>query len=340
MKKITLILGILLCLSIVFAGCTNNIDTTLDNNDNTVNDVTVVDPVTVKVGSLKGPTSIGLVKVMDDSLNATNEKYIYDFTIEAAADAMTPAFIKGEIDIIAVPANLASVLYNKTEGGVVALNINTLGVLYIVENGETVSTAEDLIGKTIYASGKGNTPEYALNYFLDAYGLVPGEDVTVEYKAEHAECVAALANDVNAVAMLPQPFVTTAQISNSSIRIALDLTAEWQKASGKTLVTGVTIAKRDFVEQNPEIISDFLAKHKESSKYVNENVAEAAQLVEKFDLFKAAVAEKAIPYCQISCITGEDMKAKLSDYIDILAQQNMSAIGGAVPADDFYFVEK
>ncbi len=351
MKKALLILSLILSIALVFTGCANvdnsngevTDDTQIENNqtENPENsDDVVTEPVIVNVGSLKGPTSIGLVKVMDEAQNTDTNKYIYDFTIEATGDALAPAIIKGELDIAAVPANLAAVLYNKTNGGVIALDINTLGVLYIVENGNTVNTAEDLRGKTIYSSGKGNTPEYALNYMLEASGLVPGKDVTVEYKAEHAECVAALAGAENAVAMLPQPFVTTAQISNPDIRIALDVNKVWEDASGKTLVTGVTIARREFVEQNPEIIADFIAKHKASAEYVNANPADAAQLVEKFDIFKAAVAEKAIPYCQISAITGEDMKDKLSDYLGILANQNASAVGETLPGDDFYYVEK
>lgn len=350
MKKALLILTLILTIALIFTGCTvvdlgndDNNDTQVENNknENTDNkDEVITEPVTVKVGSLKGPTSIGLVKVMEESQNTEGNSYIYDFTIEAAGDALAPAIIKGELDIAAVPANLAAVLYNKTNGGVVAIDINTLGVLYIVENGNTVNTVEDLRGKTIYSSGKGNTPEYGLNYMLESSGLVPGEDVFVEYKAEHAECVAALTNAENAVAMLPQPFVTTAQLSNPDIRVALDVNKVWEEESGKTLVTGVTIARREFVEQNPEVVADFLAKHKESADYVNTNVADAAQLVEKFGIFKAAVAEKAIPYCQISAITGEDMKTALSDYLGILANQNASAVGGKLPEDDFYYVEK
>ena len=342
MKKALSILTLILTIALIFTGCTivdlRNDDVS-DTQVEDIKDEVVTEPVTVKVGSLKGPTSIGLVKVMEDSQNAEGN-YIYDFTIEAAGDALAPAIIKGELDIAAVPANLAAVLYNKTNGGVVAIDINTLGVLYIVENGNTVNTVEDLRGKTIYSSGKGNTPEYGLNYMLEASGLVPDEDVNVVYKAEHAECVAALANDVDAVAMLPQPFVTTAQLSNPDIRVALDVNKVWEEKSGKTLVTGVTIARREFVEQNPEIVADFLAKHKESAEYVNTNTSDAAMLVEKFNIFKAAVAEKAIPYCQISAITGEDMKAAVSDYLGILANQNASAVGGKLPAEDFYYIEK
>lgn len=350
MKKLTVLFAVLLCFAVIISACNNNVNNDLQQDsgndvntevnevsDNTEN-TTPVAPKIVNAASLKGPTSMGLVKVMEDSGNVGASEYVFDFTIEAAADAIAPRIIKGEIDIAAVPANLASVLYNKTNGNIVVLDINTLGVMYVVENGNTVKKAEDLRGKTIYCSGKGNTPEYALNYMLEANGLVPGKDVMVEFKAEHAECVAAILAEPSAVAMLPQPFATTAQMQNEGIRIALDINKVWESASGKTLVTGVTVARKDFAEANKEAVAEFMKQHKESAAFVNANVDEAAALIEKFDIFKAAVAKRAIPLCSISYIDGEEMKTKLRDYLDILYAQNPSAVGGKLPGDDFYYI--
>ena len=349
MKRLITVFTLMVCLCLVFTACVNNNPTQnpdnlgdelqseqTDINSDNENNVPV-NPVVVNVASLKGPTSMGLVKLIDDYTENADPEYAYNFAIEAAGDAISPKLIKGELDIAAVPANLASVLYNKTNGGVVVLNINTLGVLYIVENGETVTSVSDLKGKTIYASGKGNTPVYALNYMLTANGLVPGKDVFVEFKSEHAECVAAISTTENSVAMLPQPFATTAQMTDSNIRIALNINDEWEKASGKTLVTGVTVARKEFVENNPELISKFLADYKASADYANTNISEAAALIEKYGIFKAADAEKAIPFCQITCIDGADMKAPLADYLTILSEQNAASIGGKLPADDFYY---
>lgn len=348
MKKLSLIFAFLLCMTAVFVSCTHdtkdgNLPPFEENNASDLSgeaekipDSTV--PTVINVAALKGPTSIGMIKMMDDAASDDGGEYVYDFTVEAAADAITPKLIKGEIDIAAVPANLASVLYNKTEGEIIVLNVNTLGVLYIVENGDSITSAEDLRGKTIYASGKGNTPEYALNYMLNACGLIPGKDVFVEFKSEHSECVAAiLAENSNAVAMLPQPFVTTAQMQNENIRIALDINKEWEQASGQTLVTGVTVARRDFVESHPDAVAEFMLKNAESVSFVNENASEAAVLVEKFGIFKADVAEKAIPYCSISYISGDKMKNILSSYLSILAGQSSASVGGKVPGDDFYY---
>ncbi len=342
MKKITLILSIILTFSLLFTACTT--DTTVETPDNnqeisdSVEDNKPAVPTVVNIAALKGPTGMGLVKVIDDSSAVTDASYVYDFALESAADAISPKFITGEIDIAAVPANLASVLYNRTEGDVVVLSINTLGVLYIAENGDTVHSVSDLRGKTVYASGQGNTPEYALNYMLEANGLVPGTDVKVEFKTEHAECLAAIINEPNAVAMLPQPFMTSAMIQNEGVRIALDINGEWEKATGKRHVTGVTIARKSFAEENPEAVKAFLAAYEESVKFVNENVEEAAALIEKHGIFKAAVAKKALPYCSISYIDGEEMKGIVSEYLDILAGQNVKSIGGAVPKDDFYYI--
>ncbi|MED9933018.1 MAG: PhnD/SsuA/transferrin family substrate-binding protein [Catenibacillus sp.] len=299
-------------------------------------------PVDVRVMALKGPTAMGMVKMMDDAEagKLTNENY--NFTIAASVDEVTPKLVKGEADIAAVPANLASVLYNNTEGGVQVLAINTLGVLYIAENGDTIQSVKDLAGKTIYASGKGATPEYVLNYILSANGLDPQKDVTIEWKSEHSECVAAMTKDDTAIAMLPQPFLTTAQTKNENIRAALDLTEEWEKVQENadeksSLLTGVVVVRTDFAKENPEAVADFLDHYKASVEFVNSDVDTGAALVGKYDIVPEPVAKKAIPECNIVYIDGADMKAQLSGYLSVLMEQNAKAVGGQLPGDDFYY---
>lgn len=298
--------------------------------------------LTVRASVLKGPTAIGMVKLMSDA-EAGTAPIDMEFTMSGSADEIVPAIVKGDIDIAAVPANLASVLYNRTGGGVEILAINNLGVLYIVESGEEINSVEDLRGKTLYSTGKGTTPEYALNYVLTQNGLTPGTDVTVEYKSEASEVAALLAEDGAAVAMLPQPFVTSAQMNNDKLRVALDLTKEWdaiQAAQGGTsaLVTGVVIARREFIQEHPEEITAFLDAYRESAGFVETNLSDCAALVEKYGIVaKAAVAEKAIPGCNITFLEGAEMKEKVSGYLNVLFEQNPESVGGALPDDDFYF---
>lgn len=297
----------------------------------------------VNVMALKGPTAMGMVQLMDSAEAGSVNGNSYTFTIAASADEVTPKLVQGEADIAAVPANLASVLYNNTEGQVQVLAINTLGVLYIVENGDSVQSVSDLAGKTIYASGKGSTPEYALNYILSENGIDPETDVTIEWKSEHSECVAALASDENGIAMLPQPFVTTAQTQNENLRVALDLTEEWDALQAdaeapSALLTGVVVVRTAFAEEHPEAVNAFLDSYKESVDYVNANVTDAAALIEKYDIVTAAVAEKALPYCNITFIEGTEMQEKLSGYLNVLYEQNPTSVGGALPADDFYYI--
>ena len=300
------------------------------------------DPVVVRTTALKGPTAMGLVKFMSDAESGTLTDNDYEFQIVASPDEVTPLVAKGEVDIAAVPANLASVLYNKTEKGVRVIAINTLGVLYICELGDSIKSAADLKGKTIYASGKGSTPEYGLQYVLEKNGLTVGEDVRIEWKSEHAECVQALAtSEGEAVAMLPQPFVTTAQTQNDKIRVALDLTEEWDKVQTgdekSSMITGVAVVRSEFADENPAAVDAFLSHYAESVDYVNDDVEAAAQLVGDYDIVPAKVAQKAIPECNIVCVTGADMKERLSGYLAVLADQNPQAVGGAVPGDDFYY---
>ena len=295
----------------------------------------IVYPESIRVSAFKGPTAMGLSYFMneDEELDLP-----YDFTISAAIDEISPLIIQGKTDIACVPANLASVLYNKTEGGVKVLAVNTLGVLYICENGSTVTDIQDLKGRTIFASGKGATPEYALNYILKQNGIDPENDVTIEWKSEHSECLASLTANEGSVALLPQPFVTTAQTKAEGINVVIDITEEWEKLdNGSACLTGVVIATSEFVELYPEVVDEFLSKYAESVNYVNDNVAEGAQLIGKYEIVPAAVAEKAIPECNIVCITGAEMKNKLSGYLGVLFEQEPTSVGGAIPADDFYY---
>lgn len=307
-----------------------------------VSEVVATDPVNVNVTAMKGPTAMGMVEFMSESDSGELTDNNYNFTLASAPDEVSSALAQGTTDIAAVPANLASVLYNNTNGGVEVLAINTLGVLYIVESGDTVQSVEDLRGKTIYASGKGSTPEYALNYILSQNGIDPETDVNIEWKSEHAECLSALMSEENGIAMLPQPFVTTAQTKSDNIRVALDLTNEWDKLQADSdtpsaLITGVAVVRTEFAEEHPEAVTAFMEHYKESVNFVNENTSDAAQLIGTYDIVPAAVAEKALPACNIVYITGNEMKNKLSGYLNVLFEQNPKAVGGSVPGDDFYY---
>lgn len=297
--------------------------------------------VTAKVAALKGPTSMGMVKMMADQKDAKEKNY--EFTIGSSPDEIAPKFLKGEFDIVALPSNLASILYNKSQGKVQVLAINTLGILYLMENGDSVKSIEDLKGKTVYSSGKGAVPEYAFNYILKANGLNPDTDLRVEYKSEHTEALAALLNDKSGLAVLPQPFATVASLKNKDLRTALDLSKEWDKASKNaksTMITGVVVVNKDFAAKYSEKIKKFMADYKASIDYTNTNVDDAAKLIEENNIVPAAVAKKAIPQCNITYIDGSDMKDKLSGYLQVLFEANPKSIGGKMPADDFYYVQK
>ena len=296
------------------------------------------EPVTTRVAALKGPTAMGMVKLMSDDPQSA-EGPLYAFTLAGAADEVTPSLIKGELDMACVPANLASVLYNKTEGEIVTLAVNTLGVIYIVENGNAIQSMADLKGTTIVAAGKGSTPEDALRYLLTENGIDPDSDVTIDWKSEHAECVAALASGAATIAMLPQPFVTVAQTKIEGLRVALDLTEEWDALdNGSGLLTGVVVARKSFVEEHSAAVEAFLADYAESVEWVNGNNADAAQLISKYGIVEAAaVAEKALPHCNIVCITGGEMKEKLSGYLQVLFDAEPTSVGGKLPEADFYY---
>ena len=347
MKKLLSLICSLSLSATLLAGCSSTPQessapqTPVDPESPTSSQSVTAKAVDVKVMALKGPTAMGMVQFMSEADNGSITDNNYDFTITAMTDEVSAALAQGTTDIAAVPANLASVLYNNTEGGIQVLAINTLGVLYIVESGDTVQSMEDLRGKTIYASGKGGTPEYALNYVLTQNGIDPTNDVTIEWKSDQVECLAALTTQEDAIAMLPQPFVATAQSKSDRIRVALDLTEEWDKLQSdsttpSTLVTGVVVARTAFAEEHPVAVSAFLDHYASSVEFVNSNVADAAQLVGSYDIVTAEIAQKAIPACNIVFVEGPEMKEKLSGYLQVLYDASPDAVGGALPGEDFY----
>ena len=353
-KKKLLALGLSLALTLSLAACgqktaaPEQTDEPAQTEEPAKAPETPDDTAAFKIAALKGPTAMGLVELMSlsDTVNEMMEGKedvvstgnTYEFTLAGSADEVTPLLIKGELDMACVPANLAAVLYNKTEGAVQVLAVNTLGVLYIVENGESVQSLADLKGKTVVAAGKGSTPEYALRYLLSENGIDPDADVTLDWKSEHSECVAALASGQASIALLPQPFVTVAQSKIDGLRMALDLTEEWDKLdNGSALITGVIVARSEFVEAHPAAVGSFLSAYAASVDWVNANTADAAALIGEYGIVDAAVAEKALPYCNIVCITGAELLEKLPGYLSVLYNADPAAVGGAMPDNSFYF---
>ncbi len=297
--------------------------------------------VDVNVVALKGPTAMGMVELMDKAESGIFDGNNYTFQLEAAPDAVVPLIVKGSANIAAIPANLAAVVFNNT-GKIQILGINTLGVLYICQNGgEPIDSVEDLRGKTIYSAGKGSTPQYALEAVLTRSGLEIGKDVFIEWKSEHAECVAALVaagENSDKVAMIPQPFATTAVMSNPKITISLDLNEAWEAVAGSPLVTGVTVVNKEFAEKNPDAVAAFMSAYQESIDFISSDLDKAAELVAKYGILpKAQVAKKALPECNIVLMTGEEMKAALNEYYNVLYSFNPSSVGGLVPSDEIFY---
>ena len=293
---------------------------------------------TVQLAGLKGPTTMGMVNLNTLMENGTAAQQ-YDVSMLGTADEIVPQLVKGEVDIAAIPANLAAALYQKTEGGIQALAVNTLGVLYVVEQGDTVHSVQDLKGKTVLSTGKGTTPEYVLRHILEKNGIDPDKDLQIEYCSEATEVTARMAEASDAIAVLPQPYVTAAQSQIEGLNVVLNLTEEWNKVSTDSdLVTGVLVARTEFIEQNEAAFEEFLKDYQSSIEWVNSNTADAAELVANYGIVaKAPLAQKALPACNITYVDGAEMKTKLSGYLQVLFDQNPKAVGGAMPGDDFYY---
>ncbi len=293
-------------------------------------------PAAVRVGALKGPTAMGLAQLMADKGDD------YAVTLAGAPDEMVAMLTSGQVDIAAMPTNLAATLYNKTKGNVQLLALNTLGVLYVLERGDSIHSAADLAGKTIWATGQGATPEYTLRYVLAQQGLT--DSTPVEFKGEHTELLTLAAAGEMDVVMLPEPHVTALLAQDKGFRIALDMTeafaeaADKAGASGMALSMGCWVVRREFAEQHPEQVAAFVQAYGESAAYVNTNVEEASQWIEQFGILpKAAVAAKALPNCHIVCVAGEEMKKQMQPLYSVWFEANPASVGGALPGDDFYY---
>lgn len=347
-NKLKKIMVVLLCVTSIFTiiGCGNKEEVPFTEA-----------PVVVRVAGMKGPTTMGLLHMMDkfdaeetqaDETarvveNEANDSLVeYEFRMMTAADEILPLMIKKELDIALIPANVASILYQKTNGGICVIDINTLGVLYLVSGDASISFMEDLRGKTIYLTGKGTTPDYVLQYLLEA-NQISLDEVTLEYKSEATEVAALLKEKTDAIGLLPQPFVTVACASNDQLKVVMDLNEQWKLAQGEDggiQVTGVTVVRKEFLEANEEAVLAFMKEHQESSAKVMEDLDKSATLCVEADILpKEQVAKAALPKCNITYVDGEDMKKALSSYLEVLYGENPEFIGGNLPLEDFYYVQ-
>ncbi len=325
-------LPLLLAALLLLAACGGGTEPPTGTNTST----TQAPAVTVNIATLRGPTGIGMAKLAQNTAH-------YKVSYLGAATEIGPMLINKSVDIAACPLNVAANLYNKTNGAVQMLAINTLGVLYIVENAESIQTFADLKGKTIYAANKGATPEFILNYLLKQNGLEPGKDVTISYKSEFSEVVALAASGKANICMLPEPNVTALTGQKPEFRTALDLTQEWENAAKEKgqdskLAQGCIVVRKAFAQEHPSAVADFLAAYRQSVAFVGDELDAAAELAAQLQILPSvALAKKAIPNCNIVCITDDAMQSLAKDNLQILFDANPQAVGNAMPKDDFYF---
>ncbi len=331
LRAISLIAALFMAFSCLI-GCANNNDS--KNNVTTPPDKDK-DTYTLKVGTLKGPTGMGMAKLISDH-NLSSADPMYDVEFFGAPEDITAKLITENLDIAAVPVNLAAIINQKTDGKYVIAAINTLGVLHIVENGNTVNNISDLEGKTLHATGQASTPEYMLNYILEQNDLL--DKVTIVWHTEHSELATLVAAGEVSLAMLPEPHVTSAIMKNSDLKAVIDLTAEWDKVSDGDAVQGCVVVSKKAITNHKAKVDEFLDNYKASVDYVNTNVADAAQIIAQLGIVGAAkAAENAIPRCNIVFVEGDKMISSLNEFYNVLYTANPASIGGKLPDDSLYY---
>ena len=333
MKHIKSIVSLLLALTLALSltACGSQANTEPEQPDDT--------PTAAEVNLyvLSGPTGIGAMNLWA-AADAGETENTYHITMSGANDEVVAAISKGEADIAAVATNMAAALYNKTEGGVTVLAVNTLGVLSLLGNGQESATIADLAGKTIYAPGQGANPEYILRYVLSGNGLDPDRDVTIQFVGEGSELLTVWQRDPDAVILAPQPVATSILMQNENAATLFDMTEEWNKISGNQLMMGCVIVRNAFLQENPGAVELFLQEYAASIEKAQTDVEGTAALCEQYGLIpKAALAQKAIPSCGLTFVTGAEMKTDLSAYLQVMYDADPKSVGGALPGDDFYY---
>ena len=290
----------------------------------------------VNVMVLNGTTGFGMANLMDAAAKGEAAQE-YHFTVETDASNIVAALANGSVDIAALPTNAAATVYNKTQGKVQVLALNTLGVLYLVTDGSVkVESVADLAGQTVYAPAQ--NPSFIFQHIVDANGV---ENVTIDNTyAQPADLNTAVASGEVAIAVLPEPMVTVACSKNPDLQVALDLTAEWDKVSQPgSLVQGCVVVRKDFVLENATAVDTFLGEYGASIEALTTDVEGTAAKIEANGIFtKAAVAAKAIPNCNVCFIIGEEMQAALSQFLTIMHGVAPASVGGSIPGEDFYCV--
>ena len=291
----------------------------------------------VRILTLKGPTGMGMANVWNDANSDTDSKY--KFTLKDSPDLVKAEVLLGKYDIAALPTNVAAALYNSGKADLQVVAVNTLGVLHIVENGNTVTDIQSLKGKTIHATGGGSTPEFILRYVLEMNGIDPDEDVTLDFHyTDHAELAGYVKSGTVKIAMLPEPNVTVALTGTENVRVALDLTEEWSKVSDFDVMQGCIVVRKAFAEEHPELLAEFLDEYRASIEYVNQNPDVAAGVIANLEIIpKAPLAKQAIPRCNIVYVDGEEMKESLSAFLNVLYEADAKSIGGKNPDEGFYY---
>lgn len=295
---------------------------------------------TVNLFVLSGPTGIGSLNLWDRADKGQTELK-YNVTLTASNDEIVAAVSNGTADIAAVATNLASSLYNKTNGKISVLAVNTASVLSLLSK-QDIKSVSDLKGKTLYTIGQGANPEYILNYILKGNGLDPKSDLDINFLGDGSELLTVWSKNPDDVIMAPQPVATSLLLSNPETKKVLDMGNEWEKISkGSALVMGCVIANNNFIKNNPNAVKTFLKEYEDSVNAAKSDIDTTALLCEQKGIIpKAAVAKKSIPECGITFISGKEMKKDLSGYLKVMYEQNPKSVGGKLPSADFYYEEK
>ena len=290
------------------------------------------DPNAIQIELSQGAAALGFAHLMEESeLSATQGDYY--FKLKTSEAEVLSDFITGAADVAILSPESAARAYHDAKDGGVILNINAGNELYCISGNTELKSFQGLKGQTVLSVGQGEQPEYVLRYLKSQYGT----QFDVQYTSIE-DITAQLSADPSKVAIVAEPDASSLLAGVPGTVRAFSLQDSWENVTATgSLISSVTLVHRNYYENKRAAVDNLLRETAMSIVKAERAANQTAKLAGKFGITQAAVVPLALPYANLKCITGDQMKSRLGAYLIAIAEVDSAAIGRSVPGEDFYY---
>ena len=209
-----------------------------------------------------------------------------------AGPSAIEALFADQIDVTYIGSNPAinGYVVSNGEGLRIISGAASGGAVFVVRNDAGINSVTDLANKKFASPQLGNTQDVALRkYLLDNGYKTKEKGGNVEVlPVENADILTLMIKKDIQGAWVPEPWGARL-VKEANGRIFLDERELWPNGE---FVTAHIIARTDYLEKNPRIISKLLEAHIDETKWINENPGEAMRL---FNVELQKLTGKTIP---------------------------------------------